>query len=106
MVTAIFALLKKQHVVTEDQLLACTSGVSLDELNLNKFTLFVGGKYYLKRLDSEGLTSSRNMVLEILSQGLVKKSELQRKVIERLAMDGHQVSPEDVKEAIKLITAT
>jgi hypothetical protein len=40
---------------------------SLAEI-LNKITIFVNDRYYLKQLDTSELTSARNMLLELMLQ--------------------------------------
>lgn len=80
-VAAIFSALKRQHVLTQTEL----ESIAFKELHktelseefstiLQKFTIQVNGKYYLRQLDTTQETSIRNVVLELATQGKMPKS--------------------------------
>jgi hypothetical protein len=65
-----YVQLGARHVLTSQELKDCLQLADLGclDLLLQKVTIFVNDRYYLKTLESPGLTSARNKLLEIMSQ--------------------------------------
>ncbi len=73
---------------------------------LDKLTIFVNDRYYLKQLDTSELTSARNMLLELMLQTDApnQRKELITTAQSKLAEKGITVREEHLLTALKMIS--
>lgn len=94
-------------MLTSQELKDCLQLADLGclDLLLQKVTIFVNDRYYLKTLESPGLTSARNKLLEIMSQSEtpLSRQQLTETVQQILAEQGFEVTAQDISLAIKMI---
>ena len=87
----IYFKIKELHVLAEHEVRGIAmkhlreEGLEMDSMTapLARFVLNANGKYYLMNLQSEEITTTRNLILEIMmnaEKGLFKKANLVREV--------------------------
>jgi len=92
--------LKERHVQTTQELKELLQMDDLSSLTslLERMTIFVKDRYYLKSLEKDELTSARNKLLELMlqSEGPFIKTELVETVKQQLVEQNFEVTDKDI----------